>query len=75
MQAAQGVQRLQHRGVGQVHHRLAAGLLVAAGHQRVECERVTVGHGACLLHEGAQHARLSGRERALLKIVAARAAG
>ena len=57
-----------------MHHRLAAGLLVAAGHQRIERERVAVGHGARLLHESAQHTRLGGRERALLKIVAARAA-
>lgn len=46
-----------------VHHRRACGLLVAAGNQRVECERIGVGHRVLLLDQDAEHAALESGER------------
>ena len=45
---------------GQVHHRVTAGFLVAAEYQGVERERIAVGHGAGLLHQGGQYAGFLG---------------
>ncbi|MPN23436.1 hypothetical protein SDC9_170824 [bioreactor metagenome] len=60
---AQVVQRLLDLRVGQLHHRIAAALLVAARRQRVERERIAVGHGARLLHQRGKHAGFFGRQR------------
>ena len=46
--------------VGQLHHRVAAGFLVAAEHQGVERERVAVGDSAGFFHQGGQHAGFGG---------------
>jgi len=54
------IQRLRGLGLGHVHHRLAAGLLVAAGHHQIERERIGVGHGAGFFHQRAQHAGFDG---------------
>ena len=49
--------RRQHLGLAGVDHRLARRLLVAARHQRVQRQRVGVGHRVLLLHQHAEHAR------------------
>ena len=54
----------QHLGIGGLDHRRACGLLVAAGHQRIERQRIGVGNGVLLLDQHAEHAGLEGGQRA-----------
>ena len=56
LSAFSAVDRGQHLGLGGVDHRVARGLLVAAGDQRVQRQRVGVGHGV-LLSRPARRAR------------------
>ena len=46
-----------------LEHRVARRLLVAAERQRVERQRIAVGHGVRLLDQHAEHARLEQRQR------------
>jgi hypothetical protein len=63
-QEFEGVERLLRLGIAELHYRLAAGFLVAAGQQAVERHGVAVGHRAGFLHQRGQHAGLVGREGA-----------
>lgn len=47
-----------------VHHRRASGLLIAAGRERVERQRIGIRHRVLLLDQYAEHARFERREGA-----------
>jgi hypothetical protein len=76
----QQLERVQRKSctcsVTEVHQRVAAGFLVAAGDHHVEGERVAVGHGAGFFHQRGQHAGLQqgrgGNRRKVGKIIPVR---
>ncbi len=55
-QALQPVDGSQHLRLGRIHHRRAAGFLIAAQGQRVQRKRITVRHGVLLFDEHAEYA-------------------
>ena len=61
-QALQAVQSRQHLGVGGLDHRVDARSSGCSRHQRVQRQRVGVGHGGLLLDQHAQHAGLQRRQ-------------
>ena len=63
-QQLQRIQRLLRFGIGQLHHRVAAGFLVATGDQTIERHGVAVGHRAGFFHQRRQHAGFVGGEGA-----------
>ena len=54
--ALEAVDRSLHLRLAELEHRVATGLLVAARHQRVERQRIAVGHGALLFGQHAEDA-------------------
>jgi hypothetical protein len=60
----QSVDGGQHLGFGRVHHRGAAGLLVAAQSQRIQRERIAVRHRVLLFDQHAEDAPFEQRQRA-----------
>ena len=59
----QRVERLLHVAVGCVEDGIAARLLIAAGDERVQRQRIGVRHRVLLLDQNAQHARLEQRQQ------------
>ena len=53
------VQPVLHVVLTELRHRLAIRLLVAGGHQRIHCERVSLRGGELLLHQAAEDADLN----------------
>jgi hypothetical protein len=62
-QRLQAVERGADFALGQVHHRMARGLLVGRRHQRVHGHRVVLRRGDGLFHQRGQHADFSGCEQ------------
>ena len=67
-QLLQAVHRGQHLRIGGIDDRLARGLLVAAGHQRVQRQRISVRHRVLLFHQHRQHAGFQRRQRPQLRL-------
>jgi hypothetical protein len=60
--AFERIQGVLNLALSDVHRRLAAALLIAAGDERIEGERVVVGRGELLLDQHREDARLQRRE-------------
>ena len=65
---AQAVQRAEDLGLTEAHHRVAAGLLVAAAGQTVECHGVAVRHGTGFFHERGKHACFGRGQRVFVEV-------